>query len=86
MVKDTPLIVIDPFGTRYFLNLFDNLKLICQDLPTKLIVFTDAVVSTWPWTKCPEIRSPYFKGFSRLIISPFFDDLKIVLFNVSLEI
>ena len=31
----------------------------------KFILDIMLVVSTWPCTKCPEIRSPYFNDFSR---------------------
>ena len=86
IVKETPLIAIDPFKMIFFKNFLDNEKLITHDLPTIFILLTVAVVSTWPCTKCPDIRSPYLKDFSRLIISPFLDFLKFVLFRVSFEI
>ena len=71
IVKETPLIVIDPFGMRYFLYLSDNLKLISQDFQIKSILFTNEVVSTWPLTKWPDTRSPNFNDFSRGV--DFFD-------------
>ena len=33
IVRETPLIAIDPFGIRYFLNLLESLKFINQDFP-----------------------------------------------------
>ena len=54
IVNETPLIAIDPFWIKYFLYFFDNLKLINQDLPIASNFLIILVVSTWPWTKCPE--------------------------------
>ena len=50
IVKDTPLIDIDPFSTIFFLNLIGILKSTTQDLSMIFIWLIFAVVSTCPWT------------------------------------
>ena len=50
IVKDTPLIEIEPFSTIYFLKSFLISKSIVQDLWTILIFLILDVVSTCPWT------------------------------------
>ena len=58
--------------------LFEIKKETNHDLPTFLIFSTLAVVSIWPWTKWPDILSPYFIDFSKLTMSSFFKYLKLV--------
>ena len=40
------------------------------DLSIFLMLFKEQTVSTWPWQMWPEILSPNFNGFSKLISSP----------------
>ena len=73
MVRDTPLIAIEPFSTTNLRYLLDKLILIAQDLPIKLILLILQVASTCPCTKCPEIRLPnlndFLKGIKKILKS-----------------
>ena len=85
IVSDTPLINIEAFSTNCFLSDFVILNSKIFDLSTFLILFIEQTVSTCPWQICPEILSPNFKGFSRLISSPILIFLNFDLANVSLD-
>lgn len=65
IVRLTPLIVIEPLSAKYWICSNGVLSRRIVWVFSSLFSKTSAVVSTWPWTRCPSNLSPSLIPASR---------------------
>src|SRR5579862_8485824 len=71
-VRLIPLRHIDPFSTTKWLNFFENSKVYSQLPFLSVLDIQKPMVSEWPCTRCPSMRSSNLRLRSKLTRPPVF--------------